>query len=222
MSKSGDRDLYEALKSIEKRLKSIQGTLKSFESRIGALEGAVEQRVQVSGENPLIFSKVLMGTVEAISEYETEHQRGVVAKDLARLRGVEQPTIYDHLSKLEEANLIFWQRGSELGLKPFNAKFYSVSNRSEHLEDLPVLMSLPDDVTPIAQAILKGGKAGVSRKQLLGMMRSLAENGEEPWSKISAGKIESHLDDALKLLLRRVLIRYERKLEDDYFYPRTD
>ena len=222
MSQSDDNDLYKALSSIEKRLKSIQTTLKSFENRIEALEEAVEQKVQTSGENPLIFSKVLMGTVDAIIEYEREHQQGVVAKDLARLRGVEQPTIYDHLSKLEEANLIFWQRGSELGLKPFNAKFYSVVNREEHLEDIPVLMALPEEVTPIAQAILKAGKAGVSKKVLLEMVRGLSESGEKPWSKISGGKIAGHLEDAVKLLLRRVLIRYERKLDDDYFFPRTE
>ena len=221
MSQQRDADLHKTLHSIEKTLKSIQSTLKRFEGRMGALEEAVQQRFQESGENPLIYSRVLMGTVDAIRQYEREHGHGVVAKDLARLRGVELPTIYDHLSKLEEAKLVFWQRGSELGLKPFNAKFYSVMTRDENLEDIPVLMSLPEEAVPIAQAILKSGKEGISRSDLIEIVRGLAESGEKPWSKVPAGKRESRLDDVIRLLLRRVLIRYERRLEDNFYFART-
>jgi hypothetical protein len=216
-----DADLKDVLSSIEKQLKSIQRTLGSFEKRIGALEEAFEQRVSVPGENPLIFSRVLMGTVDAIKQYEKDHGQGVVAKDLARVRGVELPTIYDHLSKLEDAELIFWQRGTELGLKPANAKFYSVSTRDEQLEDIPVLMALPEYVTPIAQAILKGGKDGTSREELLEIALALKDRGENPWTTLSQTKIADKLDEALKFLLRRVLIRSEKTLETDNYYPLT-
>jgi hypothetical protein len=223
MSRDGkNSNLEDVLKGIEKELKTIRRTLSTFEGRIGALENAVEQKFPPTGENPLIYSRVLMATVNTINEYENEHGQGVVAKDLARLRGLEVPTIYDHLSKLEEANLIFWQRGSELGLKPFNAKFYSVAARDEHLEDIPVLMSLPDFVVPIAQAILKKGKAGTARKSLLENVKSLHERGEEPWSKVPPNEIEEHLDEALRRLLRKVLIRQEKKLEETLYYPRAD
>ena len=73
---SSDPELAKVLSSIDKQLKSIQKTLKSFEGRIGALESTVEQKVQSSGENPLIFSRVLMGTVEVIREYEVKHGHG--------------------------------------------------------------------------------------------------------------------------------------------------
>jgi hypothetical protein len=213
--------LNDALKGIQRQLTSIQKTLKSFEQRIGSLEVAVDQRLQPQRDNPLIFSRVLMGTLDKIKEYEEEHGHGIVAKDLARIRGVEPPTIYDHLSKLEEADLIFWQRGTELGLKPYNAKFYSVAMREEGLEDIPVMMSLPDFVIPVAQAILNASEEGVSRGELLEMVQGLKEGGEEPWSETPPKEIESTLDEALKILLRRVLVEHRQTIDRDYYYPRS-
>ncbi|MBN2229073.1 MAG: hypothetical protein JW779_05720 [Candidatus Thorarchaeota archaeon] len=223
MSKSSiDSDLKTVLNSIEKRLKSIQDTLTSFEQRIGTLERTVEQKIVATGENPLIYSRVLMGTVDAIRDYEKEHEQGVVAKDLARIRGVELPTIYDHLSKLEESNLIFWQRGTELGLKPHNAKFYSLQERDEHLEDIPVLMSLPERVIPVAQSIIKYGKEGVRKEILHDTIKSLTQKKDKAWSDVPLNKIDAELDDVLKYLLRRVLIRSEKTIDSDYYYLRSE
>jgi hypothetical protein len=148
--------LNDILTSIEKRLRTIQKVLSKLEKRVNAIEKVVGQSVTIPQENPLIYSRVLMGTLDAIRRFEIEHERGVVAKDLAPIRKVELPTIYDHLSKLEEANLVLWQRGTELGLKPHNAKFYSVSKRENRLTDLPVLMALPDATIPIAGDVAEG------------------------------------------------------------------
>ncbi|MFW9920590.1 MAG: hypothetical protein ACFFED_13385 [Candidatus Thorarchaeota archaeon] len=218
---SKDSEIFNALAGIQKQLKSIQNAMKSFEGRIASLEQAVEHKFSVDGENPLIYSRVLMKTLETIGEYEKEHGHGVVAKNLARIRDLEQPTVYDHLSKLEESNLIFWQRGTELGLKPFNGKFYSVTNRDEALEDLPVLMSLPDTTTPVAQTILKASSDGISKSALLRTLLELKESGEKPWKGMSAKEIESALNEAIQTLLRRVLIEYKKTLDDDFFFPRN-
>lgn len=222
MSKSDNSsDLKNVLDKIEKRLKSIQDTLNSFEGRIGALEQVVEQKITTTGENPLIYSRVLMGTLEVIRDYEKTNGKGIVARDLARIRGVELPTIYDHLSKLEESNLVFWQRGTELDLKPFNAKFYSLLERDERLEDIPVLMGLPERVIPIAQSILKNGSEGVSRESLIENLKNLIERKDKSWSGVALDKFEEELDNALKFLLRRVLIRTEKTVDTDYYYPRS-
>jgi hypothetical protein len=217
-----DTDLKGVLASIERKLKSIQNTLSSFEGRIENLEQAVTQKITVSGENPLIYSRVLMGTLDAIHDYEREKEQGIVAKDLARIRGVELPTIYDHLSKLEESKLIFWQRGTELGLKPHNAKFYSLLERDERLEDIPVLMGLPDKIVPIAQSILNNGKDGIGRMSLIEIANNLIQNKDKSWSNVTSNQIETELDNALRVLLRRVLIRSEKTIDDDYYYPRSE
>jgi DNA-binding MarR family transcriptional regulator len=216
MSEIGD-----ALKKIQKQLSFIQKSMQGFEKRLASLERAVEQKLQVDGENPLIYSRVLTRTLETIREYEKENGHGVVAKTLARIRDLEQPTVYDHLSKLEEAELIFWQRGTELGLKPYNGKFYSVTQREERLEDLPVLMALPDIVIPVAQAILKAGNEGLSKTALMDIVTRLNEQNEKPWGSISKKHIEKELDDSLQTLLRRVLIEHRKSVDHDYYLSRS-
>ncbi|TXT57860.1 MAG: hypothetical protein BAJATHORv1_10568 [Candidatus Thorarchaeota archaeon] len=216
-----DLALGPVLEKIQKELKSINKTLSSFDERIASLERALGPKTSFDSGNPLIFSKVLMGTLDTIKKYEKEHEHGVVAKDLARLRGVELPTIYDHLSKLEEASLIFWLRGTEIGLKPYNAKFYSVTNRDEGLEDLPVLMDLPDYIVPIAQTIVKNSDKGISKLELLEFVKGLKEQGEEPWNDVPKKNIEPKLDSAIKYLLRRILIRKEQTVDEDYYFPWT-
>ncbi|MBN2230713.1 MAG: hypothetical protein JW779_14080 [Candidatus Thorarchaeota archaeon] len=218
---SKDSEIASALAGIQKQLKSIQNTMKSFEGRIASLEQAVEQKLSADGENPLIYSRVLMKTLETIGDYEKEHGHGIVAKDLAAIRNLEPPTVYDHLTKLEAEKMIFWQRGTELGLKPYNGKFYSVSNRDEALEDIPVLMSLPDTIIPIAQTILKSSSDGVTREELLKMLLSLKESGERPWKGMHIVDVEATLDEALQVLLRRVLIDHKKRLDGDFYYPRS-
>ncbi len=218
---SNKSEISDALASIQKQLSSIQKSMKRFENRMTSLEQTMEQKTQLKGDNPLIYSRALMLTLDTIRDYETENGHGVVAKTLARVRGLEPPTVYDHLSKLEEADLIFWQRGTELGLKPFNAKFYSVANREESLEDIPVLMRLADTVIPIAQSILTSSSKGISRTDLLNMVVSLKESGEKPWKTIATKEIASTLDDALQTLLRRVLIDHRKTVDHDFFYPRN-
>jgi DNA-binding transcriptional ArsR family regulator len=220
MPDGSDADISKALASIQKQLSSIQKTMKSFESRIVSLEQSVERRITPEGENPLIYSRPLMHTLDTIREYEEENGHGIVAKTLTRIKDLEQPTVYDHLSKLEKADLIFWQRGTEIGLKPFNGKFYSVRNRDEALEDLPVLMALPDTVVPIAQRVLKSSGDGVSKSALLKMVTKLKESGEKPWKGFSSKELLSTLDEALFVLLRRVLIERKKTVDDDIYYPR--
>lgn len=206
------------LASIEKQLRSIQKVLSKLEKRVNAIEKVVGQRVTIPQENPLIYSRVLMGTLDAIRRFEKEHERGAVAKDLAPIRNVELPTIYDHLSKLEEANLVLWQRGTELGLKPHNAKFYSASKRENQLTDLPVLMALPDLTVPIAQAIVRGSQKGVSRSKLLEMVKSLKEQGEKDWKRCTPDELKRRVHDAITSLLRRVLIIRKRTPDEEYYY----
>ena len=216
---SGSNDI---LTSIEKRLRTIQKVLSKLEKRVNAIEKVVGQSVAIQQENPLVYSRVLMGTLNAIRRFEEEHDRGVVAKDLAPMRKVELPTIYDHLSKLEEANLVLWQRGTELGLKPHNAKFYSVSKRDHRLTDLPVLMALPDTAIPIAQAIVRGSQKGVSRSKLLEMAMSLKEQGEKGWKRCTLDELERRVHDAITSLLRRVLIIRKRTPNEEYYYVREE
>lgn len=212
-------ELQDTLTRIEKKLSSIQKSITGFEKRISHLE-KVFDKPKISVVNPLIFSRVLMGTLEMIKNYEkTEHQ-GIVAKDLAKIRNVELPTIYDHLSKLDEAQLIIWQRGTELGLAPHNAKFYSVKQRENQLSDLPVLMSLPDYIIPIAQSILKSSTNGVSRIGLVKVVQSLKDQDEKIWKNASPVELEQHVNNAIQFLLRRVLITRKRMPVDEYYFVR--
>ncbi|MFW9843512.1 MAG: hypothetical protein ACFFEV_02935 [Candidatus Thorarchaeota archaeon] len=215
-----DAELSKVLKGIEKQLKSIHSVLAGLEERVETLEQSVGQTGFVHKENPLIYSKVLMGTLQAIEDFEIKNGHGVVAKDLAAIRNVEAPTIYDHLTKLEESNLIFWQRGAELGLKPHNAKFYSVADRKENLSDLPTLMALPDSVVPIAQAIVRASKKGITKSNLQNIVVSLKEQGEKGWKNKTSKELERELDDSLRLLMQRVLISRKRTPEDDKYYVR--
>ncbi len=169
-------------------------------------------------DTPIIYSRVLMATLNAIRDYEKEHGHGVFTKVLARIRDVETPTIYDHLSKLEAENLVVWYRGSEIGLKPHNGKFYSIANREEFLSDLPVLMSLPDRVIPIAQTILKSGNKGCTLDELVEVARRLRDQENEHWKGLSDGAIVEEVEEAVKYLLRRILVRKERTKENVKFY----
>ncbi|MGY5881863.1 MAG: hypothetical protein RTV31_16555 [Candidatus Thorarchaeota archaeon] len=219
-SGKGDAELSKVLKGIEKQLKSIHSVLAGLEERVETLEQSVGKTGFVQKENPLIYSKVLMGTLQAIEDFEIKNGHGVVARDLAAIRNVEVPTIYDHLTKLEESNLIFWQRGAELGLKPHNAKFYSVADRKENLSDLPILMALPDSVVPIAQAIVRTSKKGITKTNLQEIVVSLREQGEKEWKNKTSKELERELDDSLRLLMQRVLISRKRIPEDDKYYVR--
>ncbi|MDF1537925.1 MAG: hypothetical protein P1Q69_03385 [Candidatus Thorarchaeota archaeon] len=221
MPDGSDTDISKALAIIQRQLSSIQNTMKRFESRIASLEQSVEKRISPEGENPLIYSRPLMHTLDTIRDYEKEHGHGIVAKTLTRIKDLEQPTVYDHLSKLEKSDLIFWQRGTEIGLKPYNGKFYSVRQRDEALEDLPVLMSLPDTVVPVAQRILKSAGDGISKNELLKMVTKLKDSGEKPWKGLSSKELISTLDESLFTLLRRVLIERKKTVDDDLFFPRS-
>lgn len=217
---TNDAELSKILKGIESQLKSIHSVLAGLEERVETLEQTMGQTGFSQKENPLIYSKVLMGTLQAIEDFEVKNGRGVVAKDLAAIRNVEAPTIYDHLTKLEESNLIFWQRGAELGLKPHNAKFYSVADRKESLSDLPVLMALPDSVVPIAQAIVRASNKGITRSNLQDIVVSLKEHGEKEWKNKTSKELEKELDESLRLLMQRVLISRKRTPEEDKYYAR--
>jgi len=216
---TNDNDLSKVLKGIEKQLKSIHSVLEGLEQRVETLEQSVGKS-GYSKENPLIYSKVLMGTLQAIEAYEEKNGHGVVAKDLAAIRNVEAPTIYDHLTKLEESNLIFWQRGAELGLKPHNAKFYSVADRREKLSDLPTLMALPDSVVPIAQAIVRASNKGTTKQNLKAIVFSLKEQGEKGWKNKTPKELEAGLDESLRLLMQRVLISRQRTPDDDKYFAK--
>ncbi|MGY5858913.1 MAG: hypothetical protein RTU63_06055 [Candidatus Thorarchaeota archaeon] len=215
-----DNDLSKVLKGIEKQLKSIHSVLEGLEQRVENLEQSTGKTGYISKENPLIYSKVLMGTLQAIEAFEVKNGYGVVAKDLAAIRNVEAPTIYDHLTKLEESNLIFWQRGAELGLKPHNAKFYSVADRKEKLADLPTLMTLPDTVVPIAQAIVRASGKGTTKRNLKAIVFSLKEKGEKGWKNKTPKELEKGLDESLRLLMQRVLISRKRTPDDDIYFIR--
>ncbi|TFG30295.1 hypothetical protein EU527_14670 [Candidatus Thorarchaeota archaeon] len=217
-SDRNNQDLSKILRGIESQLKSIHSVLSGLEQRIDTLEQSVGHSGYPQRENPLIYSKVLMRTLQAIEDFERERGHGVVAKDLAAIRDVELPTIYDHLAKLEETSFVFWQRGAELGLKPHNAKFYSVTNREDHLTELPVLMALPDEVVPIAQAVVKSSQNGISRSNLLESLQKLKNKGEKNWKDMSSNDLEKQLDKGIRLLMRRVLIKRKRDPEDEYYY----
>ncbi len=214
---SGAEDIKDILLSVDKRLKNIEKLLGDLQKRISNLEER-EKSQQTSQETPLLYSRVLMGTLNAIREFEREHHHGVVAKQLARIRNLEPPTIYDHLSQLEEEDLILWQRGTEIGMQPFNAKFYSVRERDELLSDLPVLMSLPNKVVPVAQKILKAGNGGVTRNALISLGESLVEQKDENWADIRKAEVSEKVDESINYLLQRILIRRERSEDQDLYF----
>ncbi len=73
-----DKELGKVLRGIEKQLKSIHGVLTGLETRIETLEGTMGHNIQ--RENPLIYSKVLMGTLHAIEEFEIEKGVKIIYK----------------------------------------------------------------------------------------------------------------------------------------------
>ena len=169
-----------------------------------------------------LLSQTLEKTIETIRAYEISNNRGITAKELSRIRGVALPTIYEQLSKLEKANLIFWQKGKDIGLKPENARFYSTIERERHLADLPVLVSLPDEIIPLAKIILAKEKCGISSSALLRFAMSLKSNPNSKWSSIPKDRIEEAVDEAIKYLLRNVLIERVILQDDTYFFPWSD
>ncbi len=215
--KQNDLDVISALDGVNKQLMEIQRTLVQFANRIENLERAVNSASQQESGDPLIYSRVLMATLNAIKTFENEHGRGITAKELAVVRNVELPTIYDHLSKLEDAGLVFWQRGTELGLQPYNAKFYSTSKRERSLSDPKTLASLPTHVRPVAKAIIRASPKSIDRKKLLKKLLTLRARGEQPWADLTESAVEQMLDDALKYLLRAVLIKRKRSLKGESF-----
>ncbi len=217
-----DINVVAALDSVNKQLGEIRKTLVEFAERIANLERAVDQAPVADTPNPLIYSRVLTATLETIRNFEKTNGRGITAKELAALRNVELPTIYDHLSKLEDAKLIFWQRGTELGLQPYNAKFYSTTKRDRLLTDLSVMTSLPEHIQPVAQALVKASPKGVDRDYLLQVLMLLKERGEQPWCELTPKAIEQLLDDAIRYLLRAVLIKRKRSLKGEHFYVKRE
>ncbi|MHA1772400.1 MAG: hypothetical protein ACTSYL_12010 [Candidatus Thorarchaeota archaeon] len=215
--KRNDLEVISALDSVNKQLVEIRKTLVEFANRIENLEQAVNSSVPQETSDPLIYSRVLMATLSAIQTFERDNGRGITAKELAAVRNVELPTIYDHLSKLEDAKLVFWQRGTELGLQPYNAKFYSTSKREYTLADPKTIASLPDHIRPVAKIIARAAPKTVDRKLLLKKLMALRSRGEQPWADLTENAVEQLLDDAIKYLLRAVLIKRKRSLKGEYF-----
>jgi hypothetical protein len=83
------------------------------------------------------------------------------------------------------------------------------------------MMALPDEVAPIAQAILNASDDGISKADLLNMLNTLKEKGEKPWKGMSPKEIENSLKETLQILLRRVLIESKKTLDHDIYYPKS-
>ena len=214
-----EQDASTILKSLVFRLEAIEKSMSSLESRMLSLEKKAERSFKLRPENPLIFSKTLVETLDTIREFELRNNHGVTARQLGKIRKVVLPTIYEHLSKLEETGHIFWQRGTELGLDPPNSKFYSLVKRDKLLSDLPVLMSLPQEIMPLAQQILKNAKRGMTKESLIAFAWKLASDERSPWSSITESQIPVKVDDAIRYLMQMVLVERVRTQDGDYYYP---
>ncbi len=219
MKKEDSRETEQFLKGIVLRLQAIEKGMSGLESRMLSLEKKAERSFLNKPDDPILFSKTLFETLETIKEYEIRNNHGITAKNLAKIRKVVLPTVYEHLTKLEKAGHIFWQRGTDIGLKPKNSKFYSLIKRERYLSDLPVLMALPDEIIPLAQKILNTAKKGINREQLVSYARNLSSEERSPWSQIATEDIESTIDKSLQYLLQTVLVERVRTQDDDIYFP---
>ncbi len=108
-------------------------------------------------------------TFEAISKLQRQLKRPVRVEDvdMSDLTDSKRPTLYEHVRKLEVANLLTARIGAELGLSgpdtPPNAKYYGVTTHS--LYDLSIITQLPDDLSLTAQKMIML-QEGVSSKKL--------------------------------------------------------
>ncbi|MFX0094893.1 MAG: hypothetical protein ACFFBD_24365 [Candidatus Hodarchaeota archaeon] len=206
------------LKKLDTKIQMVLDIVSSLERRLDKMEQKIGSPNLRSLDNPLLYSRALNETLESIKNFEKERKRGILAKELSQLRNLRSSSIYDHLSKLEEARLIFWQRGSELDLKPANAKFYSVMEREENLSNLSVIMDLSDDAAAVAQLLLQAGKKGLDKKALLNKVKTLRKEKESPWHHIPLERLESMLESTVRTLLQRVLIKVEKSTDNEHYY----
>ena len=88
----GKFEPQDTLARIEMSISSIQKSITGLEKRLSHLERVLDNKSDLSAGNPVIFSRVLMGTLEAIKNYEKTEHHGIVAKDLAKIRNVISKT----------------------------------------------------------------------------------------------------------------------------------
>lgn len=196
---------------IDSKLETILNIMTKIDSKLTELSSKQTSRGRMYN-NPLIASKALNESIFAVSDYEEVNKQGILAKELALVRELSQPTIYDHLSKLEEAQILFWQRGSELGLEPHNAKFYSLKERNKSLTEVTVVTELPVLEAKVASLILSN-ISGISKveiiSELLPKSKKLDEKAKE--------KKNKEINTAIQVLLRQVLIKKQRTGEKELY-----
>lgn len=189
-------DLRSDVKEIVEQLGKISSTLESIAQSVNMTKG---HRRRGSGdvEDPDSDLMSYMETLKVLDQFEDKHGRGAIAKEIAQERDLQPPTIYGHLELLSDNNMVFFRRGSVLGLSPANAKFFYPTNRADKpsLWSINDFTSLSEDVQRVARTIIDSGEDGITEEAL-----------NEKLS-LSPKKIEN----GLKELLKRVLIDYQVK-----------
>lgn len=126
--------------------------------------------------------KSFMESLRVIKSYEKREKQGITAQELANMRDLSRPTVYNHLEELQRNNLIITRRGNHIGIKPSNSNFYYATERdpSRTLWNFNVLTSLSNSTQQIAQTIIKAEHQGITIpaiSQALSMPKNKIEKG---------------------------------------------
>lgn len=197
-------ELENKITKIDSKLDNMLSIMTKIDSKLSELSSKQLSRGRIYN-NPLIASKALNDTIFAVKDYEEENKKGILAKELAQVRGLSQPTIYDHLSKLEEAEILFWQRGSELGLEPHNAKYYYIKERKKSLNEVTILSELPDMDAKVA-SLIRVNPSGISIEEITA---ELIPKSAKITVKAKKELIKE-VEISLLSLMRQVLIRKQK------------
>ncbi|MFX0113680.1 MAG: hypothetical protein ACFFB3_03965 [Candidatus Hodarchaeota archaeon] len=213
-------DLSEKISAITKRIDEQSKLLKKLaKSSEGVPASLSDSNFKSSG--PFLDNAFKRGeipekakeTFESICKLQKELGRAVRVEDVDKsdLTKSKRPTLYEHVRKLEAANLLTSKIGSEIGLSgadtPPNARYYTVTMHS--LYDVSVLTHLPEDLSKTAQKMI-----------------ALQEGTEKRLSLKEIAKATQRTEQAEKLILEQLYLRnLIEKIESDepeYYIPRRE
>ncbi|MHA2297273.1 MAG: hypothetical protein ACXADA_14690 [Candidatus Hodarchaeales archaeon] len=207
--------LSEQIKDVTRELSQVKNELITMNNMLRTLIENKPAVIPTEGSKTALKEsrvtlKACYQTLEIIKQFEREHQRGVTADEIALIRNLSRPAIYAHLEELEQSNLVTSKRGSVLDLKPYNSKFYYMTERDPYntLWDHNLFSSLPHE------------SQLVSRKLLNTLpMKPEGLTVEEIADGLTIN--EKTIKKDLIVLLRRALIDFNtHDLEIRYFVPK--
>lgn len=208
-------DIENEVKILNKRISSIEKNIDYLIKMVKDIKDDIDLIAKggITGSQGTI-SKALNESLIVIRNFEKKQKRGIRAAELANLRNLSPPSIYEQLNKLEEAKQVLWLRGREIGLTPSHSKFYTLKNREESLWETNVIMELSDEIASIGRIIRDEGEEGISKEELI------VKYSEIKGLKLSKNisKLEEEITKSIHILLRRVLINKEIDSRDNITY----